>query len=89
MNWSTYRRIVPAVVAALACAGVSPAFGADAKSAKATPSFGLLQAPSGEAVRAQALAWLPRLLILDEVTATLPADLTERVFRVARRYSMT
>ena len=35
---------------------------------------------------AQALASLPRLLILDEVTATLPADLTERVFRVARRW---
>ncbi|HUE67753.1 MAG TPA: sugar ABC transporter ATP-binding protein [Candidatus Acidoferrum sp.] len=35
---------------------------------------------------AQALATLPRLLILDEVTATLPADLTERVFRVARRW---
>jgi ribose transport system ATP-binding protein len=33
---------------------------------------------------AQALASLPRLLILDEVTATLPADLSERVFRVAR-----
>src|SRR6195256_2855869 len=35
---------------------------------------------------AQALASLPRLLILDEVTATLPADLSERVFRVARRW---
>ncbi len=35
---------------------------------------------------AQALAAMPRLLILDEVTATLPADLTERVFRVARRW---
>jgi ribose transport system ATP-binding protein len=35
---------------------------------------------------AQALASLPRVLILDEVTATLPADLTERVFRVARRW---
>lgn len=35
---------------------------------------------------AQALASTPRLLILDEVTATLPADLTERVFRVARRW---
>jgi ribose transport system ATP-binding protein len=35
---------------------------------------------------ALALAWLPRLLILDEVTATLPADLSERVFRVARRW---
>ena len=35
---------------------------------------------------AQALASMPRLLILDEVTATLPADLTERVFRVARRW---
>jgi ribose transport system ATP-binding protein len=34
---------------------------------------------------AQALASLPRVLILDEVTATLPADLSERVFRVARR----
>src|SRR3989440_3704553 len=35
---------------------------------------------------AQALASLPRILILDEVTATLPADLSERVFRVARRW---
>ena len=35
---------------------------------------------------AQALASLPRVLILDEVTATLPADLSERVFRVARRW---
>ena len=35
---------------------------------------------------AQALASSPRLLILDEVTATLPADLSERVFRVARRW---
>src|SRR6195256_4445117 len=35
---------------------------------------------------AQALAALPRLLILDEVTATMPADLSERVFRVARRW---
>ncbi len=35
---------------------------------------------------AQTLASLPRLLILDEVTATLPADLSERVFRVARRW---
>jgi ribose transport system ATP-binding protein len=35
---------------------------------------------------AQALASLPRLLLLDEVTATLPADLSERVFRVARRW---
>src|ERR1700730_4058738 len=35
---------------------------------------------------AQTLASLPRLIILDEVTATLPADLTERVFRVARRW---
>jgi ribose transport system ATP-binding protein len=35
---------------------------------------------------AQALASRPRLLILDEVTATLPADLSERVFRVARRW---
>jgi ribose transport system ATP-binding protein len=35
---------------------------------------------------AQALATLPRVLILDEVTATLPADLSERVFRVARRW---
>jgi ribose transport system ATP-binding protein len=35
---------------------------------------------------AQALASTPRVLILDEVTATLPADLTERVFRVARRW---
>src|SRR4030081_3490935 len=34
---------------------------------------------------AQALASLPRVLILDEGTATLPADLSERVFRVARR----
>jgi ribose transport system ATP-binding protein len=35
---------------------------------------------------AQALAALPRLLILDEVTATMPADLSERVFKVARRW---
>src|ERR1700730_4519369 len=35
---------------------------------------------------AQALAALPRLLILDEVTATMPAALSERVFRVARRW---
>src|SRR5882672_6395476 len=35
---------------------------------------------------AQTLASLPRLLVLDEVTATLPADLSERVFRVARRW---
>src|SRR5258706_4064399 len=35
---------------------------------------------------AQTLASLPRVLILDEVTATLPADLSERVFRVARRW---
>src|SRR3984893_13614215 len=35
---------------------------------------------------AQALAALPRLLILDEVTATMPADLSERVFSVARRW---
>jgi ribose transport system ATP-binding protein len=35
---------------------------------------------------AQALAALPRVLILDEVTATMPADLSERVFRVARRW---
>src|ERR1700716_4305569 len=35
---------------------------------------------------AQALASVPRVLILDEVTATLPADLSERVFRVARRW---
>src|ERR1700716_605183 len=35
---------------------------------------------------AQALASMPRVLILDEVTATLPADLSERVFRVARRW---
>ena len=35
---------------------------------------------------AQTLASLPRLLILDEVTATLPADLSERVFRVARHW---
>lgn len=35
---------------------------------------------------AQTLASLPRVIILDEVTATLPADLTERVFRVARRW---
>src|SRR4030088_849396 len=32
---------------------------------------------------AQTLASLPRLLILDEVTATLPTDLRERIFRVA------
>jgi ribose transport system ATP-binding protein len=35
---------------------------------------------------AQTLASLPRLIVLDEVTATLPADLTERVFRVVRRW---
>ena len=35
---------------------------------------------------AQTLASMPRVLILDEVTATLPADLSERVFRVARRW---
>ena len=35
---------------------------------------------------AQTLASLPRVIILDEVTATLPADLSERVFRVARRW---
>jgi ribose transport system ATP-binding protein len=35
---------------------------------------------------AQTLASVPRVLILDEVTATLPADLSERVFRVARRW---
>src|SRR3982075_2004965 len=35
---------------------------------------------------AQTLASLPRVLILDEVTATLPADLSERVFRVARHW---
>ena len=35
---------------------------------------------------AQSLAAMPRVLILDEVTATLPADLSERVFRVARRW---
>src|SRR5258706_650986 len=35
---------------------------------------------------AQTLASLPRVLILDEVSATLPADLSERVFRVARRW---
>src|SRR4030081_19065 len=35
---------------------------------------------------AQTLASLARVLILDEGTATLPADLSERVFRVARRW---
>jgi ribose transport system ATP-binding protein len=35
---------------------------------------------------ARTLATRPRILILDEITAALPADLTERVFRVARRW---
>src|SRR6195256_2421979 len=35
---------------------------------------------------AQALAYLPRVIILDVDTAPLPADLSERVFRVARRW---
>src|SRR3982075_83276 len=35
---------------------------------------------------AQALASVPRVLTLEEATATLPADLSERVFRVARRW---
>jgi len=35
---------------------------------------------------ARTLAAMPRVLILDEITAALPADLSERVFRVARRW---
>ncbi len=35
---------------------------------------------------ARALAREPRLLILDEITAALPADLVERVFHVIRRW---
>jgi ribose transport system ATP-binding protein len=35
---------------------------------------------------ARALAREPRLLILDEITAALPADLVERVFQVIRRW---
>jgi ribose transport system ATP-binding protein len=35
---------------------------------------------------ARTLASIPRVLVLDEITAALPADLTERVFRVVRRW---
>lgn len=35
---------------------------------------------------ARTLASKPRVLILDEITAALPADFSERVFRVARRW---
>ena len=35
---------------------------------------------------ARALASSPRLLVLDEITAALPADLVERVFAVVRRW---
>ena len=35
---------------------------------------------------ARTLALMPRVLILDEITAALPSDLSQRVFRVARRW---
>src|SRR4051812_7386619 len=35
---------------------------------------------------ARALTWEPQLLVLDEITAALPADLAERVFAIMRRW---
>src|SRR5213596_1942093 len=47
-----------ALVAALFISGVAAAADSAKKPARDVPSFGLLQAPSAEVVRGQALAWL-------------------------------
>ncbi len=56
-------------------------------SADLSEQIGLLPLPTVRMLDlAVALARDPQLLILDELTAALPADLAERVFQVVRRY---
>ncbi len=59
-------------------------------SADMTEQVGLLPLPTVRMLDlAVALARDPQLLILDELTAALPADLAERVFEVVRQYRGT